>query len=85
MKKQYKKPLVMVERFAIVHTAARGCWDSIPQEQVNFNNHTCGWEISFGTILFNVTVVDSSCNMNGDDFGSVCYNNPGEGQYMFRS
>lgn len=85
MKKQYKKPLVAVEHFSIVQTAARDCWDSIPQEQVNLSDHPCGWELGAGNILFNTVVVESTCNIDGELSGMVCYNNPGEGQYMFRS
>ncbi len=85
MKKQYKKPLIAVERFAIVHTAARDCWDSIPQDQVNLSDHPCGWEFGEGNVLFNSTVVGSTCSIDGELSGMVCYNNPSEGQYMFRS
>ena len=85
MKKVYKKPLVAVERFSIVYTSARDCWDSIPQDQVNLSDHPCGWEITGGTVLFNTSVVGSTCSIDGELSGMVCYNNPGEGQYMFRS
>lgn len=81
MKKQYKKPLVAVEYFSIAQSTARDCMDSIPQDQVNLSDYPCGWEIGEGTIVF---MADSTCNMDGDFFG-VCYNNPGEGQYIFRS
>jgi len=85
MKKQYKKPLIAVERFAIVHTAARDCWNGIPQDQVNLSDHPCGWDFGMGNILFNTTVVDSTCSIDGELSGMVCYNNPSDGQYMFRS
>lgn len=85
MKKQYKKPLVTVEHFSIVLTAARDCWDSIPQDQVTLSDHPCGWELGPGNVLFNTSVVDATCSMDGELSGMVCYNNPGEGQLMFRS
>ena len=85
MKKQYKKPLVAVEHFSIVQTTARDCWDSIPQNQVNLSDHPCGWELGLGSVLFNTTLTDARCNIDGEGFGLVCYNNPGEGQLMFRS
>ena len=84
MKKQYKKPLVAVEHFSIVHTAAKDCWDNIPQDQVNFNSERCGWDIG-SAILFLTSVLNSSCTLDGDGFGMVCYNNPAEGKYIFRS
>ena len=85
MKKQYKKPLVAVERFTIVHTTARDCWDNIPQDLVNFSDDPCGWEIGGGITLFNSTFPGTKCNMDGEIMGMVCYNNPGEGLHMFRS
>ena len=84
MKKQYQKPLIAIERFSIVHTGARDCWNSIPQDQVNLSDHPCGWEFG-GNILFNTSVVDATCSIDGELSGMVCYNNPGEGQLMFRS
>lgn len=85
MKKEYKKPLVAVERFSLVYTAARDCWDSIPQESVNLSDHPCGWEIGGGIVLFSASVTGTKCNMDGELMGMGCYNNPGEGQYIFRS
>jgi hypothetical protein len=85
MKKEYRKPLVAVERFALVFTAARDCWDNIPQDQVNLSEHPCGWDLGSGNVLFNTSVVDSTCSIDGELSGMVCYNNPGEGHYMFRS
>ena len=85
MRKQYKKPLVAVEHFSIVQTTARDCWDSIPQDQVNLSDHPCGWDFGAGDILFSTSVEGKTCSIEGEFSGMVCYNNPGEGQYMFRS
>ncbi len=85
MKKQYKKPLVAVEHFSIVQTTARDCWDSILQDQVTFSDKPCVWDFGGGIVF---TPGDSTtmkpCDIDGDMF-VVCYNNPGEGQYIFRS
>lgn len=85
MKKEYKKPLVAVERFSLVHTTARDCWDSIPQDQVNLSDHPCGWDLGSDNILFSTSVTGSTCSIDGEVSGMVCYNNPAEGQHMFRS
>ena len=84
MKKQYKKPLIAIEHFSIVHTAARDCWDSIPKESVNLSDHPCGWDIG-GIVLFSTSFPGTTCTMDGELMGMGCYNNPGDGQYIFRS
>ena len=86
MKKEYKKPLVAVERFSLVYTTARDCMDSIPQDQVTVSDKPCVWDLGGGSIVFtpgDITTMQP-CNIDGDLFG-VCYNNPGEGHYIFRS
>lgn len=86
MKKEYKKPLVAVEHFSIVYTTARDCMDSIPKDQVTLNNKSCVWDLGGGSIVFTPgdPTATQQCNIDGDLFG-VCYNNPGEGHYIFRS
>ena len=84
MKKQYKKPLIAVEHFAIVYTAARDCWDNIPKDQVTLSDHPCGWDIG-GVVLFNTELTDRTCSIDGEFSGMVCYNNPVDGKLMFRS
>ena len=85
MKKEYKKPIVAVERFSLIYTTARDCMDSIPQDQVNFSEKPCVWELGPGSIVFALgDPTTPSCNIDGDMFG-ICYNNPGEGQLIFRS
>ena len=85
VKKEYKKPLVAVERFSLVYTTARDCMDSIPQDQVTISDKPCVWDLGGGSIVFTPgDITTQQCNIDGDLFG-VCYNNPGEGHYIFRS
>lgn len=86
VKKEYKKPIVAVERFSLVYTNARDCMDSIPKDQVTFNEKPCVWQLGAGTIVFSLGDPSAqwTCNIDGDMFG-ICYNNPGEGQLIFRS
>lgn len=92
MKKEYKKPLVAVERFSMVYTSARDCMDNINQDRLTFGDTAnCGWNLGNNMILFIPSDVHRSlaCNIDGTIFEGkdleVCYNNPGEGQYIFRS
>ena len=85
MKKQYKKPLIAIEHFSIVHTAARDCWDGIPQESVNLSDHPCAWDIGGDIFLFSTSLTGTSCNTDGELMGMGCYNNPEDGKYIFRS
>ena len=83
MKELYQKPLFAVENVAMFESSSRDCADSIPKENETFNDPgNCGWEIGGGAIIF---VVGKACNMDGETMGFACYNNPGEGQYIFRS
>ena len=83
MKEFYQKPLFAVENVGMFANSSRDCADSIPKENVNLNDPAnCGWELGGGAIVF---VVGAACNMDGETMGFACYNNPGEGQYIFRS
>ena len=83
MKSKYNKPLLGIETFSILQSAARDCADNIPKERVNFNDiSTCVWDLGGGTTVF---IAGQTCTLDGEGMGIACYNNPGEGQYIFRS
>ena len=83
MKANYTKPLLAVEMFSLTQSVARDCADSIPKEQVNMSNiNTCSWDLGGGTTVF---VAGSTCTLDGESMGFACYNNPSEGNYIFRS
>ena len=83
MKASYTKPLLAVEMFSLTQTAARDCADSIPKDQVNLSDiATCAWDLGGGTTVF---VAGSTCVLDGEQMGFACYNNPSEGNYVFRS
>lgn len=83
MKSNYTKPFLGVEMFSIFQSAARDCADSIPKDQVTFDDIAkCVWNLGGGTTVF---VGGSNCTLDGDSMGIACYNNPGEGSYIFRS
>ena len=83
MKKVYTKPLLEVETFSLFQTAARDCADNIPKDQLTFGDiSNCAWDLGGGTTVF---VAGSTCTLDGESMGMGCYNNPGEGMYIFRS
>jgi hypothetical protein len=83
MKGNYSKPLLVVEMFSLTQTNARDCADTIPKEQLNFNDPgQCVWDLGGGTTVF---VAGSNCMIDGENMGFACYNNPSEGNYIFRS
>ena len=83
MKANYKKPLLAVEVFSHSQSSARECADSIPKSQVTANDPaTCVWDLGGGTTVF---VAGSTCVLDGEQMGFACYNNPSEGNYIFRS
>ena len=83
MKANYKKPLLAMEMFTLSQSATRDCADSIPDEQVNFNDPgRCVWDLGGGITVF---IAGTNCMLDGENMGFACYNNPNEGNYIFRS
>ena len=83
MKANYTKPMLVVEVFSLSQSTARDCADSIPKEQVTSNDPAnCVWDLGGGTTVF---VAGSTCVIDGEQMGFACYNNPTEGNYIFRS
>ena len=83
MKQSYSKPVLLVEGFSVAQSTARDCADSIPKENLTFGDiSSCAWDLGGG---FTVFVAGVTCMMDGETMGFACYNNPGEGNYIFRS
>ena len=81
MKSPYTKPLLTMEMFSMSQMAARDCADFIPTDRLTFaDGQNCGWDVN-GTIIF----IDGVCEVNGEESNFACYNNPSEGNYIFRS
>ena len=79
----YSKPFFAVEMFAMAQVGARDCADSIPKENLTSNDpSTCVWDLGGGETVF---VAGSACKHDGEQMGFACYNNPSEGNYIFRS
>lgn len=82
MKANYTKPFLAIETFVLTQAAARDCSDSIPKEQITLNDIvSCVWDLG-GTTVF---ISQPTCDLNGEEMGFACYNNPSEGNYIFRS
>ena len=83
MKASYTKPLLAMEMFSSTQTAALDCADSIPSEQVTFNDPGhCVWYLGGDMSVF---VAGTNCKLDGEAMSFACYNNPNEGNYIFRS
>lgn len=83
MKAKYVKPTLCVEMFCLTQSIARDCGDSIPQSQLDFSDpHTCRWNMGGDNTVF---IVNQHCTIDGTKMEYVCYNNPSEGNYIFRS
>ena len=83
MKANYTKPMLAVELFSLSQSVARDCGDSIPKDQLNFSDPgKCVWDMGGGTTVF---VAGSTCVLDGEQMGYGCYNNPSEGNFIFRS
>lgn len=83
MKAKYTKPVLAMEMFSLTQAVARDCGSSIPKEQLNFSDPgKCVWDLGGGMKVF---VAGSNCIIDGESMGYACYNNPSEGNYIFRS
>ena len=82
MKANYTKPLFAVETFVLAQTVTRDCADNIPKDQITSNDiDKCAWDMGGTTVFISKPI----CDLNGEEMGLACYNNPGEGMYIFRS
>ena len=84
MKENYTKPLLAVELFSLTQTVVRDCTTAnLKPERFNMGDpDNCGWDMGGGMIAF---VSEKACNVNGENMGLGCYNNPSEDMYIFRS
>ena len=83
MKANYSKPLLAIELFSTSQSTSRDCAGSIPKEQLNFNDPAkCVWDLGGGMTVF---ISGTNCIIDGEGMGYGCYNNPSEGNYIFRS
>ncbi len=83
MKKTYMKPLLSVELFSLSQTGGRDCNTSIPESQLTLGDPgTCVWDLGGGNTVF---IAGQNCLIDGESMNVGCYNNPGEGSYVFRS
>lgn len=82
MKASYTKPLLAVEVFSATQSTARDCADNIPKDRVTMNDiATCVWDLGGITVF----VGNVTCDLDGEQMNFACYNNPTEGNYIFRS
>lgn len=88
MKKQYSKPGIIIEDFAIAQSIAASCGASHNSNlgaPMQWSKTTCGWDAG-GAIIW--TTNNDGCGIklkeDAQGFG-VCYNNPGNGVNIFSS
>lgn len=78
MKGKYIKPTMAFESTMMTGGLLRDCSDEF-KDKFNEDGY---WELPNG---MNIFLLGSACQLDGEDMGYGCYNNPGEGQYIFRS
>ena len=83
MKANYTKPLLVAEVFSATQSTARDCVETFLTDQLNLNDPgNCYWDLGRNNKVF---VLGQNCNIDGENMDVGCYNNPGEGNYVFRS
>ncbi len=82
MKAIYSKPMLTMEMFSATQPVVRDCGDTIPKDQLNHSDPgTCVWDLGGKVTVFTA----GTCTIDGEQMGYGCYNNPSEGNYIFRS
>lgn len=82
MKKAYKKPLLIVERFSFSQNIANICGDNVNiGEPTQGSKETCGWDM-YGTEIF---MDPHICDLPTEELGGICYNAPEYGFNVFSS
>lgn len=97
MKKIYTKPVLNMEDFTLSQSIAHNCGKLLDFNQATLKyKSTCGWDLmEDGTVTQQPSAPDSdvlwmSSSICGrvttdDNYGIVCYNNPGGGYNVFNS
>lgn len=89
MKEKYVKPAMIIERFTLTSAIARNCSDAVQKEYLTHNSiaQNCAWDIGGGLTVFEKSpiCIYETTIYPSDSGDIICYNNPGEGYYLFGS
>ena len=85
MKKQYSKPGIIIEDFAIAQNIASNCGNAGGHRHTHAYQDVCTWMVEDVAVF-----TDSNFNceipiMPGERFEDICYNNPDGGISIFGS
>lgn len=90
MKKQYSKPGIIIEEFTISQNISSGC--GVPGgggslgKPAHWSKETCAWDMGNITVFLEGMDVCVDIQLQPDDeFGGICYNNPGGESTIFSS
>ena len=83
MKAKYIKPAMTLEPAMMTGSLLRDCSDLVDKNDFTAGDPLgCSLELPNG---MNVFLLGASCQLDGEGMELGCYNNPGEGYYIFRS
>ena len=88
MKEKYVKPAMVIERFSLTSSIARNCADYIDKQYLNQSSiPNCTWDLGGGMTVFVQfpTCIIEAPTWDAGNGEIICYNNPGEGAYIFSS
>lgn len=82
MKRQYKKPVLYIERFTLTQTIAHNCGENLDFSMGTLKTkESCGWNVGGYEIFMDPAI----CDFPTKDFEGVCYNAPEGGLNVFNS
>ena len=75
MKTPYSTPLFVVESFEMTQSIAKDCGTDIPVDNITTRSPLdCAWKLGMGNNVF--LNGNANCNLDGENMGFACYNNP---------
>ena len=80
MKKEYSKPMAIVEDFSLQTSIAAGCDNTAPLPTQGI----CGYPLRSGDTIFTEDI-DGCKYKNPDGYNGICYHNPSDDTNLFNS
>lgn len=87
MKKQYSKPGIIIEDFAMSQNIAGNCGNQNgPDRKYTYaDKYQCAWDMGGGKTIFTATGICQKVVGKNDKYEEECYNNPGGMYTIFNS
>lgn len=84
MKKQYSKPVIIIDDFTMAQNIATNCGNAGGNKHNHADKFSCSWDIDGMTVFTDENICEYALEPD-ESFGDICYNNPDGGTSVFGS